>query len=72
MHYNFKYHVQQCRRDTHVSNSAYTNMGMEVGVGLGEQGPLVKYSITLSTFLLGELVMVAIILGFFEISFLED
>jgi hypothetical protein len=47
-------------------------MGMEVGVGLGEQGPLVKYSITLSSFLLGELVMVAIILGFFENSFLED
>jgi hypothetical protein len=55
-----------------VSNSTYTNMGMEVGVGLGEQGPLAQYSITLSTFLLGELVMVAIILGFFEISFLED
>ena len=72
MHYNFKYHVQQCQRDTHVSNSAYTNMGMEVGVGLGEQEPLAQYSITLSTFLLGELVMVAIILRFFENSFLED
>jgi hypothetical protein len=47
-------------------------MGIEVGVGLGEQGPLAQYSITLSTFLLGELVMVAIILRFFENSFLED
>jgi hypothetical protein len=47
-------------------------MGMEVAVGLGEQGPLAQYSIPLSTFLPRELVMVAIVLGFFENSFLED
>jgi hypothetical protein len=55
-----------------MSDPAYTNLGMEVAVGLMEQGPLAQYATTLSTFLPREVVMVAIVLGFFENSFLED
>jgi hypothetical protein len=55
-----------------MSDPAYTNLDIEVAVGLREQGPLAQYSTTLNTFLPREVVMVAIVFGFFENSFLED